>query len=260
MEGHVLGSFPPPRSRAAPRQGSDHRSRGLYDHRGGAEGGTPPIANALADRRNRRPDAVPGQHQGDDHRGARLHRATRGHWGSSGGEHSHGIGRVKDTLLPDELVNKARDVVDANRALGRRIAVAESCTGGLVSAALTETAGSSDVFEAGYVTYSNAAKVSQLKVSEDVVDTFGAVSVATAWAMDRGALAASDADIAVAITGIAGPGGGTPSKPVGTVVFARAERGADPAQIVADQRFFDEKTRSGVRLQAALCALELLMP
>jgi nicotinamide-nucleotide amidase len=167
---------------------------------------------------------------------------------------------MNDYLLPEQLVSKAREVVDANRAAGRRIAIAESCTGGLVSAALTEIPGSSDMFEAGYVTYSNAAKVSNLKVSEDVVDTFGSVSVATAWAMARGALAASDADVAVAITGIAGPGGGTPQKPVGTVVFARAERSADPAKIVADQKFFDEKTRSGVRLQAALCALDLLMP
>jgi nicotinamide-nucleotide amidase len=167
---------------------------------------------------------------------------------------------LKDALLPDELVSKAREVVEANRKLGRRIAVAESCTGGLVSAALTEIPGSSEVFEVGYVTYSNVAKISQLKVSEEVVETFGAVSVATAWAMARGALAASDSDVAVAVTGIAGPGGGTPSKPVGTVVFARAEREADPAKIVADQKFFDEKTRSGVRLQAALCALDLLMP
>jgi nicotinamide-nucleotide amidase len=170
------------------------------------------------------------------------------------------MGSVTDQLLPEILVNKAREVVEANRAAGRRISIAESCTGGLVSAALTEIPGSSEMFEAGYVTYSNAAKVSQLKVSEDVVDTFGSVSVATAWAMARGALAASDADVAVAITGIAGPGGGTPQKPVGTVVFARAERDADPARIVADQKFFDEKTRSGVRLQAALCALDLLMP
>jgi nicotinamide-nucleotide amidase len=168
--------------------------------------------------------------------------------------------QLTDQLLPDLLVNKAREVVDANRSAGRRVAVAESCTGGLVSAALTEIPGSSEVFEAGYVTYSNAAKITELKVSEDVVDTFGAVSVATAWAMARGALATSDADVAVAITGIAGPGGGSPGKPVGTVVFARAERGADPAKIVADQKFFDEKTRSGVRLQAALCALDLLMP
>ena len=165
-----------------------------------------------------------------------------------------------DPLLPKQLVDKAREVIEANRKAGRRIAVAESCTGGLVSAALTELAGSSDVFEAGYVTYSNASKISQLKVSEDVVDTFGAVSVATAWAMARGALAASDADIAVAITGIAGPGGGTPSKPVGTVVFACAERGADPAKIVADQQQLKDNGRAGVRLQAALCALDLLMP
>ena len=167
---------------------------------------------------------------------------------------------MQDSLLPDELVNKAREVVEANRAAGRRVAVAESCTGGLVSAALTEIPGSSEMFEAGYVTYSNAAKISELKVSEEVVETFGAVSVATAWAMARGALAASEADVAVAITGIAGPGGGSPQKPVGTVVFARAERDADPAKIVADQKLFNGETRSGVRLQAALCALELLMP
>jgi nicotinamide-nucleotide amidase len=167
---------------------------------------------------------------------------------------------VEQSLLPDVLVSKAREVVDANRAAGRRVAVAESCTGGLVSAALTEIPGSSEMFEAGYVTYSNAAKISELKVSEEVVDTFGAVSVATAWAMARGALAASDADVAVASSGVAGPGGGTPPTPGGTVVFARAERDADPAKIVADQKHFDEQTRSGVRLQAALCALDLLMP
>jgi nicotinamide-nucleotide amidase len=167
---------------------------------------------------------------------------------------------VKETLLSDELVNLAREVVQANRAAGRRIAVAESCTGGLVCAALTEIPGSSEMFEAGYVTYSNAAKIMGLKVSEDVVDTFGSVSVATAWAMARGALAASDADVAVAITGIAGPGGGTPQKPVGTVVFARARRGADPKEIVADVKEFGDLGRGGVRLQAALCALDLLMP
>jgi nicotinamide-nucleotide amidase len=167
---------------------------------------------------------------------------------------------MKDTLLPKALVDKAREVVEANRKAGRRVAVAESCTGGLISAALTEIPGSSEMFEAGYVTYSNAAKIKDLKISEDVVDTFGAVSVATAWAMARGALAASDADIAVAITGIAGPGGGSPSKPVGTVVFATAERNADPAKIVADQRLFENENRAGVRLQAALCALDLLMP
>ncbi|WP_294123516.1 CinA family protein [Sphingomonas sp.] len=164
-------------------------------------------------------------------------------------------------LLPDELVAKAREVVEANRRAGRRVAVAESCTGGLVSAAITEIPGSSEMFEAGYVTYSNAAKMAELNVSQDVVETFGSVSVATAWAMAQGALAASDADIAVAITGIAGPDGGTEQKPVGTVVLARAERRPGPDEIVADQKLFDAKGgRSGIRLQAALCALDLLMP
>jgi nicotinamide-nucleotide amidase len=167
---------------------------------------------------------------------------------------------MPETLLPAELVKKARQVVEANREAGKRVAIAESCTGGLVSAAITEIPGSSDIFEAGYVTYSNAAKIHELHVSQEVVETFGAVSVATAWAMARGALQASGADVAVAITGIAGPGGGTASKPVGTVVFARAERGKDPSQIVADQKLFDSEGRGGVRLQAALCALDLLMP
>ena len=166
-----------------------------------------------------------------------------------------------DYLLPDDLVTKAREVVEANRKAGRRIAVAESCTGGLVSAALTEIPGSSDIFEAGYVTYSNASKISELNVCLDVVETFGAVSVATAWAMAQGALAASSADVAVAVTGIAGPDGGTEQKPVGTVVFAKAERQAKPDEIVVDQKLFDAKLgRSGIRGQAALCALELLMP
>jgi nicotinamide-nucleotide amidase len=165
-----------------------------------------------------------------------------------------------DTILPDELVDAARKVIEANRALGRKIAVAESCTGGLVSAALTELPGSSDVFEVGFVTYSNEAKTEALRVSGDVLETFGAVSIAVAWSMAQGALKRSNADVAVAITGIAGPGGGSEKKPVGTVVFAQAERGADPQHIVADARHFENSGRGGVRLQAALCALELLMP
>lgn len=166
-----------------------------------------------------------------------------------------------DSLLPQDLVDKAREVIDANRAAGRRIAVAESCTGGLVSAALTEIPGCSAVFEAGYVTYSDASKVSSITVSSDVIETFGAVSVATAWAMAQGALLKSGADVAVAITGIAGPDGGSPGKPVGTVVFARAERHPGPDTITADQKCFDaSEGRSGIRRQATMCALELLMP
>jgi nicotinamide-nucleotide amidase len=140
------------------------------------------------------------------------------------------------------------------------VAVAESCTGGLVAAALTEIPGSSEVFERGYVTYSNESKLEAIGVNSDILVTFGAVSVAVAWAMAQGALAHSHADIAVAITGIAGPGGGSAKKPVGTVVFARAVRGGDPDVVVADVRQFGDLGRSEIRRQAALVALELLMP
>jgi nicotinamide-nucleotide amidase len=166
----------------------------------------------------------------------------------------------RDYCLPDELVEAARKVVEANRAAGLRVAVAESCTGGLVAAALTEIPGSSDVLEGGFVTYSNEMKMRLLGVSEDVLETFGAVSIATAWAMAQGTLERTGADTAVALTGIAGPGGGSAKKPVGTVVFARARRGSDPKEMVADTRLFDDLGRGGVRLQATLCALELLMP
>jgi nicotinamide-nucleotide amidase len=162
--------------------------------------------------------------------------------------------------LPSELIEAARKVIEANRALGKRIAVAESCTGGLVSAALTEIPGSSDVFDSGFVTYSNEAKLGMLGVSLDVLETFGAVSIAVAWGMAQGVLNKSEADVAVSITGIAGPEGGSDKKPVGTVVFARARRGADPNEIVADMKEFGNLGRGGIRLQAALCALELLMP
>jgi nicotinamide-nucleotide amidase len=162
--------------------------------------------------------------------------------------------------LPEVLLAAARGVIDANRAHGRRIAVAESCTGGLVSAALTEVPGCSDVFVAGFVTYSDEAKMELLRVSRDLLETFGAVSIAVAWNMAQGAVERTDADVAVAITGIAGPGGGSDKKPVGTVVFARARRNDGPNDVVADLKDFGDLGRSEIRLQAALCALELLMP
>lgn len=165
-----------------------------------------------------------------------------------------------DTVLPEILVERARAVLDANRAAGRTLAVAESCTGGLVSAALTEIPGSSDVFLAGFVTYADEAKRSALGVSGDVLETFGAVSIATAWAMAQGALDRSGADTAVSISGIAGPGGGSERKPVGTMTFARAERGRPPEAVKAERRDLEDNGRGGLRLQAALVALELLMP
>ena len=121
-----------------------------------------------------------------------------------------------DTVLPAELVALAREVVEANKAIGRKFALTESCTGGLVAAAITEIPGSSEVLLGGFVTYSNESKVDLLRVSHDVLDTFGAVSIATAWSMAQGALEATNAHLAVAITGIAGPGGGSEKKPVGT--------------------------------------------
>mgnify|MGYP001619248104 CR=1 FL=1 len=165
-----------------------------------------------------------------------------------------------DDCLAPELVDAAARVIKANLDIGRRIAVAESCTGGLVSAALTAIPGSSAVFDAGFITYSNEAKIAQLNVDTNLLETFGAVSIATAWGMAQGALAHSQADIAVAITGIAGPDGGSEQKPVGTVVFARAVKGEDPKDVVADTRQFGNLGRGPIRLHAALVALDLLMP
>jgi nicotinamide-nucleotide amidase len=165
---------------------------------------------------------------------------------------------VTTSLLPDAVVALAGRVVEENRALGRTVALAESCTGGLVAAALTEIPGSSAVLDRGFVTYSNEAKRDALGVADDILDAFGAVSVACVYAMANGALRRSNADVAVAISGIAGPDGGTPNKPVGTVVFARAVRGTDAPE--AEAKLFEGEDRAGVRLQATLCALELLLP
>jgi nicotinamide-nucleotide amidase len=164
-------------------------------------------------------------------------------------------------MLPGPVAKLAEKVIAQNKAAGRTITTAESCTGGLVAAALTEVPGSSAVLQSGFVTYSNEAKIKTLKVGEELIDTFGAVSVAVAWAMAQGALIRSSADVAVAISGVAGPDGGTPSKPVGTVVFAVAERGKDPEDVVADKiQFGEDKSRAEIRMAATLHALQLLLP
>lgn len=166
-------------------------------------------------------------------------------------------------LLPDEIQQLAKRVVDENARAGRKVALAESCTGGLVCAALTEISGSSSILDRGFVTYSNEAKMEMLGVPQDIIDTFGAVSVACVWAMAKGALDKSKADIAVAISGIAGPEGGSEHKPVGTVVFAcakRGEEGGEEAEPVAEMRQLDGASRAEVRRQATLVALELLLP
>ncbi len=166
-----------------------------------------------------------------------------------------------ESILPTEIAELAQRVVTENAAHGRTIALAESCTGGLVSAAITEIPGSSAVLGSGYVTYSNDAKMNMLGVNADIIETFGAVSVAVAWAMAQGALKKSGADIAVAISGVAGPDGGTEKKPVGTVVFAVAEKGKDAEDVTADRKDFGaDKSRAEIRSFATLHALELLLP
>lgn len=150
----------------------------------------------------------------------------------------------------------AREVLDACRARGLKVATAESCTGGMAAAALTDIAGSSDVFERGFVTYSNEAKQEILSVTAQTLARHGAVSGETACEMVLGALARSRADIAVSITGVAGPGGGTAEKPVGLVWFAVARRGG-PAE--PHRRLFADEGRAAIREAATGFALELLL-
>ncbi len=158
-------------------------------------------------------------------------------------------------MSDDEATAAATRVLEAARTRNLKIATAESCTGGLVAGALTDVAGSSDVLERGFVPYSNAAKVEMLGVSEDTLAAHGAVSQPTAEAMAVGALRRSAADLAVAVTGILGPGGGTPQKPVGLVYLAVAAR--DGRRAHREQRFGDIG-RAEVRRRAVLVALEML--
>ncbi len=162
-------------------------------------------------------------------------------------------------LLPDDVETLAKRVVEENKAAGRKVVLAESCTGGLVAAALTEVPGSSAVFDRSFVTYSNEAKMETLGVPLDIIETFGAVSIACAWAMAKGALANSNADVAIAISGVAGPAGGTALKPVGTVVFARVVRGQE-GEPEGELKKFEPTSRADIRREATVCALELLLP
>jgi nicotinamide-nucleotide amidase len=159
-------------------------------------------------------------------------------------------------MIDRKLRAAAANVLEACRARGWRIATAESCTGGLVAAALTEIAGSSEVVECGFVVYSNAAKEVMLGVPAATLRRHGAVSAATAAAMAAGALARSPTDLAVAITGIAGPGGGTAHKPVGLVYFAAASRDGRRLQ---RRKLFGKIGRRRVRERSVAEALALLL-
>ena len=154
-----------------------------------------------------------------------------------------------------EIVTLARLLIDEARERSLRIVTAESCTGGLVAGAICSIAGSSDVFERGFVTYSNRAKQEILGVPGDLIADLGAVSEPVARMMAEGALEASNAHLAVAITGVAGPGGGTPLKPVGTVHIATARTNQ---RLMHEEYFFEEDTREGVQLAAVQAALQMM--
>ena len=158
------------------------------------------------------------------------------------------------SVFPPELQSEAAALLETYRQAGLRIATAESCTGGLIAACLTEIAGSSDVVERGLVTYSNEAKIESLGVPADLVRAHGAVSAEVAEAMTSGALARSHADVAVSVTGIAGPGGATPDKPVGLVYLGLCRRGGAPRHA----RHVFPGTRAEVRLASLRAVLAML--
>lgn len=158
-------------------------------------------------------------------------------------------------MFPDRLRNLAMLILDDAEQARLRICTAESCTGGLVAALFTDIPGSSTVFERGFVTYSNRAKEEMLGVPGDVLADYGAVSEPVARMMAEGALEASRANIAVAITGVAGPGGGTPMKPVGTVHVACAR---ENRAVVHEMLQVGDIGREGVRMAAVECALNLI--
>ncbi len=157
-------------------------------------------------------------------------------------------------MFAPDILETARLLLETCRARGLRIATAESCTGGLIAAALTAIPGSSDVFERGFMTYSNEAKSEMLGVPAALIERHGAVSAEVAMAMAEGALAHSRADVAVAVTGVAGPGGGGDAKPVGLVHVAAARRGG--ARMHEECRFGDVG-REQVREASLRKALDL---
>jgi nicotinamide-nucleotide amidase len=158
-------------------------------------------------------------------------------------------------VIDEDLRSTAAALLDLCRAKSLKLTAAESCTGGLLMAALTDIPGSSDVVERGFVTYSNAAKETMLDVPADVIASHGAVSRQTVEAMVKGALAHSPAQLAAAITGIAGPAGGTPDKPVGLVHVAAMCRGGP---FVHREERFGDIGRSAIRRASVLSAFALL--
>ena len=158
-------------------------------------------------------------------------------------------------MFAAELTTAAQALIEDCRARRLMIATAESCTGGLIAGLITSIAGSSDVFDAGFVTYSNAAKSGMIGVPATLIGRYGAVSAEVAQAMAQGALSHSDADLAVAVTGVAGPGGGTALKPVGLVHVAVARRGG---ALVQEELRLGDIGREAVRIATVARAISLL--
>ncbi|MEQ1611572.1 MAG: CinA family protein [Hyphomicrobiaceae bacterium] len=158
-------------------------------------------------------------------------------------------------MFPHPLVATTTELLAHLRSRKLMVATAESCTGGLIAALLTEIAGSSDVVERGFVTYSNDAKVEMIGVPRALIDAHGAVSEQVARAMATGALAASKADIAVSVTGVAGPGGGSIEKPVGLVHFSAVRKGG---AVIHHEARFGDLGRSGIRLATVAQALAMI--
>lgn len=157
-------------------------------------------------------------------------------------------------MITQALLDEAASLLDACRAKGIKLATAESCTGGLIAAALTAIAGSSDVVERGFVTYSNEAKIELLGVPTEMIASVGAVSEPVAQRMAEGALRHSHADIVVSVTGVAGPGGGSAEKPVGLVCFGLAQRGKP---IASEHRVFPGD-RTAIRAATVARAFALM--
>lgn len=158
-------------------------------------------------------------------------------------------------MFPADVLDDAKQLIDTLRGHRRMLVTAESCTGGLVASAITAIPGSSDVFLGGFVTYADDAKIQMIDVDADLIKHHGAVSEAVAHAMADGAVRTTGADLAVAITGIAGPGGGSPHKPVGLVYIATAAVFDGPR---VERHMFGEVGRSEVRLASLRAALRML--
>src|SRR5581483_6695576 len=253
MARRLLRPLPCLRGRACEatrRRGQPSRRR---DRVRGAEGQSPSRRDARTHCGDRRRFDRSGRREGDHQREARSDRQWRRHRGLRDRDRPPA---VVGAVIDAEIQELATRVLEACRARKWTVATVESCTGGLVAGALTEIAGSSDVVDRGFVTYSNAAKMELIGVPAATLEAYGAVSRQTAEAMAQGALKRAPVQLTVAITGIAGPGGGSAEKPVGLVHFAAAAEGG---RLIHREKRYGEIGRSAIRRAAVIEALSMLL-